>query len=86
MAIKTTRTGDDGQNWTQQTIGETPNSVEVSINSKGAAQVAVKLYFASPVDMAHDAARALDAVLTQVHETLAAHGIPLAGMDSREGR
>lgn len=83
MAIKTTRTGDAGNNFTQQTTGETPNSVEVSTNAKGAAQVSIKLYFASPVDMANDAARALDAVLTQVHDTLLLHGIPLAGQEGR---
>ena len=82
MAIKTTRQGDPGQNFTQQTIGETPNSIGFSQNAKGAAQLDVKLYF--PADMpADEVAQRLIELVIHTRAKLNTLGISLAGQEGR---
>ena len=83
MSTTTTRTGDEGQNFQQTTMGETPNSVEVSLNAKGQAQVSIKLYYGSPIEMASLAPAYLSAILKDVRASLASQGITLAGQEGK---
>lgn len=84
MTTTVRRTGDEANTWTQTTAGETPNSVSISTNAKGHAQVEVKLYYASAEAMAAQVDANLTAILRAVRAGLAEHGIPLAGHNSAD--
>lgn len=81
MSTQIVRTGDTGQNFTQQTIGETPNRISVSTNAKGAAQLDITLYYATSGDMAQDVADDLTTIIGEVRRALSALGITLAGQE-----
>lgn len=83
MSTTTTRSGDIGQNFTQTTAGETPNSISVSTNAKGAAQVDLKLYYGSAADMAANAAEDVTTIITEVKRALSSLGISLAGQEGK---
>lgn len=83
MSTLTTRTGDVGQNFTQQTYGDTPCSVSLSTNAKGAAQVDIKFVYQTPFEMARDAEEDFTNVLNAVKRALAAQGITLAGQEGK---
>ena len=75
------RRGDE--NWTQTSYGETPCSVSLSTNAKGAAQVDIKLVYQSAEHMAKDAERDFTEIISAVKRALAEQGITLAGMEGR---
>ena len=79
MSTTISRTGDPGQNFIEQRLGETPCSVSISTNAKGAAQIDVKLVYASPHDMRVAVADEMATIIDQVKLALQAAGIPLAG-------
>ncbi len=83
MSTTTTRTGDAANTWMQTTTGETPNSVSISTNSKGQAQIDVKLYFSTPEEMEKSVAASLSNILDEVKVALAAHHIALAGQEGK---
>lgn len=83
MATRVTRKGDAGQNFTQVAEGELPNSVEISLNAKGQAQLTVKLYFTTPDEMVRQADGYVASIIGQVRATLAAMNIPLAGQEGK---
>lgn len=73
-------------NWTETTEGQTPNSITLSVNAKGQAQIEIKLTYATPEAMELSVEQALDRILTEVRTALQQHGIPLAGTVGQEGR
>ena len=79
MGITVTRSGDQGQNFTQTSQGETFNNITVSMNAKGQAQVEVKLCFSSPDEMEREAGAQLARIYREVRLRLSETGISLAG-------
>lgn len=69
--------------WTETVEGATPNSVSVSTNAKGQAQIDIKLYFATPNDLQDLAPRFVRAIVDDLRRALADAGIPLAGQDAK---
>lgn len=83
---QTQRSGQTPENvWSEITTGDTPNSIEVSTTAKGAAQISVKLYYASPDDAITRSADDLHDLLSTLASTLAKHGIPMAGQQEVAG-
>lgn len=70
------------ENFTETTTGETPNSVEVSTNAKGHAQITIKAYFTDPYTMQTEIEAVLVNTIANVKSALTRQGIPLAGEGS----
>lgn len=75
----TTRTGDTPENNWREVGPSLANSVEVSLNAKGQAQVALKLFYESPADMEQHVASDMAGIFDQVQAALSRLGIRLAG-------
>lgn len=67
------------QRFKEMTEGETPHSVELSLNAKGAAQFSIKLHYETPAEIHANVRNDLRSVIAEIKSALDEWNIPLAG-------